>query len=78
MSRLSSIRKQQTPIRPGDSVRDIEPDRLVVKYKKRLTDKRYDRSNGVVLCIKCHNKFHRKYKYKAVKDPKYLTEYLEG
>ena len=39
-------------------------------------DKRYDKSNGVVLCIRCHNKFHRKYGYKAVKDPKYLKEYL--
>ena len=39
-------------------------------------DKRYDRTNGVVMCIKCHNRFHRKYGYKAVKDPKYLAEYI--
>lgn len=39
--------------------------------------RRYDRKNGVVLCIKCHNAFHRKYKFKAVEDPKYLAEYLD-
>jgi len=45
---------------------------------KAFPDKRYDRKNGVVMCIKCHRAFHRKYKFKAVKDPKYLTEYLKG
>ena len=39
--------------------------------------KRYDRNNGVVLCIKCHNAFHRKYKYEALKKPELLSEYLK-
>ena len=38
--------------------------------------KRYDRSNGVVLCIACHNKFHRKYKFEALDKPELLEEYL--
>ena len=42
------------------------------KYPK----KRYDRMNGVVLCIKCHNRFHRKYKFEALENPKLLEEYL--
>ena len=40
-------------------------------------DKRYDRTNGVVLCIKCHNSFHKKYKYKALSEPTLLTEWLK-
>ncbi len=40
-------------------------------------DKRYDRTNGVVLCIKCHNSFHKKYKYKALTEPDLLTEWLK-
>ncbi len=39
---------------------------------------RYDRYNGVVLCIKCHNKFHRKYKFEALEQPNLLVEYLKG
>lgn len=42
----------------------------------QFPEKRYDKHNGVVLCVKCHKKFHNKYKYDAIKDPKYLTEYL--
>ena len=38
---------------------------------------RYDRNNGVVLCWKCHNAFHRKYKYEALTKPELLDEYLE-
>ena len=37
---------------------------------------RYDRNNGVVLCIKCHNAFHRKYKFEALDKPELLEEYL--
>ena len=44
----------------------------------RYPDKRYDRNNGVVLCIKCHNAFHRKYKFEALENPKLLEEYLNG
>ena len=40
-------------------------------------DKRYDRQNGVVMCVKCHSAFHKKYKYDAIQDPKYLNEYLK-
>ena len=45
---------------------------------EKFPKKRYDRNNGVVLCIKCHNKFHRKYGYKAIEDPKYLSEYINN
>ncbi len=37
---------------------------------------RYSSKNGVVLCIKCHNSFHRKYKYDALDDPNLLVEYI--
>ena len=43
---------------------------------KKYPDKRYDKYNGVVLCIKCHNAFHRKYKFEALENPKLLDEYL--
>ena len=39
-------------------------------------DKRYDKQNGVVLCVTCHNTFHQKYQFKAIKDPRCLNEYL--
>ena len=44
----------------------------------RFQKKRYDRSNGVVLCWKCHNGFHRKYKFEALDKPNLLLEYLNG
>ena len=42
------------------------------KFEKR----RYDKNNGVVLCIKCHNAFHRKYKFEALDKPKLILDYL--
>ena len=39
---------------------------------------RYEKKNGVVMCIKCHNGFHRKYKFDALKEPDLLVEYLKG
>ena len=42
----------------------------------KFEDKRYDKGNGVVLCWKCHNAFHRKYKFKALDQPELLLEYL--
>ena len=44
----------------------------------KFESKRYDSKNGVVLCIKCHNGFHRKYKYEALDKPDLLVEYLNG
>ena len=38
--------------------------------------KRYERNNGVVLCIKCHNEFHKKYKFEALDRPELLKEFL--
>ena len=39
---------------------------------------RYEKKNGVVMCIKCHNGFHRKYKFDALNEPDLLVEYLNG
>ena len=39
---------------------------------------RYERGNGVVMCIKCHNGFHRKYKFEALDKPDLLLEYTSG
>ena len=39
---------------------------------------RYSMKNGVVLCIKCHNAFHRKYRFEALDNPNLLVEYLGG
>ena len=44
----------------------------------KYPNKRYERDNGVVLCIKCHNKFHRKYKFEALEKPELLKEYLKN
>ena len=44
----------------------------------KFQKKRYDRSNGVVLCIKCHNEFHRKYGFNALDKPNLLLDYLNG
>ena len=44
----------------------------------KFPDKRYTMKNGVVLCIKCHNAFHRKYKFEALDKPNLLLEYLNG
>jgi len=44
----------------------------------KFPKKRYDRYNGVVLCIKCHNEFHRKYSFDALDKPDLLLEYLNG
>ena len=43
---------------------------------KKFPSKRYDKSNGVVMCKKCHKKFHKKYKFEALSNPECLTEYL--
>jgi hypothetical protein len=31
-----------------------------------------------VMCIKCHNGFHRKYKFEALDKPNLLLDYLNG
>ena len=43
---------------------------------KKYPNRRYTMKNGVVLCIKCHNAFHRKYRFEALEKPKLLLEYL--
>ena len=43
---------------------------------KKFPDKRYTIKNGVVLCIKCHNAFHAKHRFKALDNPELLLEYL--
>ena len=47
-----------------------------IKSWDKFPEDRYDRNNGVVLCIKCHNTFHRKYKFEALTKPELLKEYL--
>ena len=42
----------------------------------KFESKRYDKSNGIVLCWKCHNGFHKKYKRDALHEPELLVEYL--
>ena len=37
---------------------------------------RYDKKNGVVLCWKCHNRFHSQHKWDALENPKLLEEYI--
>ena len=44
----------------------------------KFPEQRYDKYNGVVLCIACHNKFHRRYKFEALDKPKLLLEYLNN
>ena len=48
-----------------------------IKSWDKFPKDRYDRSNGVVLCWKCHNAFHRKYKFEALEKPELLWEYLD-
>ena len=47
-----------------------------IKSWDKFPKDRYDRNNGVVLCWKCHNAFHRKYKFEALEKPQLLWEYL--
>ena len=47
-----------------------------IKSWDKFPKDRYDRTNGVVLCWKCHNAFHRKYKFEALDKPELLWEYL--
>lgn len=42
----------------------------------KYPNKRYTIKNGVVLCINCHNKFHKTYKYDALDQPELLIEYI--
>ena len=48
-----------------------------IKSWENFPKNRYDRSNGVVLCWKCHNTFHRKYKFEALTKPELLWKYIE-
>ena len=47
-----------------------------IKSWNKFPKDRYDRNNGIVLCLKCHNAFHRKYKFEALDKPELLYEYL--
>ena len=48
-----------------------------IKSWDKFPKDRYDKNNGVVLCWKCHNAFHRKYKFEALDKPELLDEYLK-
>ena len=43
---------------------------------EKFPKKRYDRTNGVVLCKYCHNGFHYKYKFDALEKPELFKEWL--
>ena len=43
---------------------------------EKFPDKRYEVSNGVVLCKWCHDGFHYKYKFEALEKPELLWEYI--
>ena len=44
----------------------------------KFEKKRYDRYNGVVLCWKCHNGFHRKYVFCFVKLLVFIGNWTQG
>ena len=60
----------------------LKTTRALEAHHRKSWDKfpkdRYDRDNGVVLCWKCHNAFHRKYKIEALTKPELLDEYLDN
>ena len=43
----------------------------------KFPKKRYTIKNGIVFCIRCHEKFHKSYGYKSIEDPKCLLEYIK-
>ena len=47
-----------------------------IKSWEKFPKDRYDRKNGIVMCINCHTSFHRKYKFDALSKPELLNEYL--
>ena len=48
-----------------------------IKSWHKFPEERYNKLNAVVMCKICHNKFHKKYGYKAIEDPKLIYEYLK-
>ena len=48
-----------------------------IKSWHKFPEHRYDKLNAVVMCKICHNRFHKKYGYKAIEDPKLIYEYLK-
>jgi|TARA_Y100000310_G_scaffold124101_1_gene122839 5-methylcytosine-specific restriction endonuclease McrA len=48
-----------------------------IKSWDKFPQDRYDRDNGVVMCKKCHYKFHKKYQFEALEKPELLNEYLK-
>ena len=58
----------------------LKTTRALEAHHRKSWDKfpkyRYSRDNGVVLCWKCHNKFHRKYKFEALEKPELLDEWI--
>jgi len=47
-----------------------------IKSWHNFPNERYNKYNAVVLCKKCHNKFHKKYGYKAITDYSLINEYI--
>ena len=45
---------------------------------KKFPNKRYTMKNGVVMCINCHNAFHRTYGYDAVENPNLILDYIKN
>ena len=49
-----------------------------IKSWEKFPKERYNKTNGVVMCKRCHYKFHKKYGYEALEKPELLNEYLGG
>ena len=47
-----------------------------IKSWEKFPRDRYKRENGVVMCKRCHYKFHKKYGFDALDKPELLNEYL--
>ena len=48
-----------------------------IKSWEKFPKQRYNKTNGAVMCKRCHNRFHRKYGFEALEKPELLKEYLK-
>ena len=48
-----------------------------IKSWEKLPKYRYDKTNGIVMCKRCHYKFHKKYGFDALEKPELINEYIK-